>query len=229
MSEALALVETEAPKPTALMRQATDVANVCREIVMRTAMDLKGKKYVKVDGWSAIAATYGCIPSITSVVEDEKGITSIAELRKHDGTILATAQGFVGIDEPVWANRPGYARRGMSQTRAISRVCRTAFSFVVVLIDSNLSTTPAEEIPSDGEPLDAKPAPKVVQAVPAGGPLVRIGKSRGKLLSEIDDKDLSWQLKVAGENVEAEDPKWHKSNQEYLTQVQAEAARRVQG
>jgi hypothetical protein len=33
----------------------------------------------------------------------------------------------------------------MAQTRAISRVCRSAFAHCVVLISSDLSTTPAEE------------------------------------------------------------------------------------
>ena len=33
----------------------------------------------------------------------------------------------------------------MAQTRAISRVCRSAFAHCVVLIDAELSTTPAEE------------------------------------------------------------------------------------
>jgi hypothetical protein len=45
-----------------------------------------------------------------------------------------------------YENRPMYAKRAMAQTRAVSRVCRSAFAFVVVLIDSGLSTTPYEEM-----------------------------------------------------------------------------------
>jgi hypothetical protein len=45
----------------------------------------------------------------------------------------------------------------MAQTRAISRVCRSAFAFVVVLIDSDLSTTPAEEIAEDVTETKHKP------------------------------------------------------------------------
>ena len=38
----------------------------------------------------------------------------------------------------------------MCQTRAMSRAARSAFAHVVVLIDSGLSTTPAEEVPCGG-------------------------------------------------------------------------------
>jgi hypothetical protein len=66
------------------------------------------------------------------------------------GQVIATAEGFVGDDEPTWSSRPTYAKRAMCQTRAISRACRSAFAHVVVLIDRNLSTTPAEEVPFGG-------------------------------------------------------------------------------
>jgi hypothetical protein len=46
--------------------------------------------------------------------------------------------------------RPDYAIRAMASTRAVSRVCRAAFSHVVVLMDAGLSTTPAEEVPDGG-------------------------------------------------------------------------------
>jgi hypothetical protein len=66
------------------------------------------------------------------------------------GQVIATAEGFLGDDEEMWAKRPTYAKRAMCQTRAISRACRSAFAHVVVLIDRNLSTTPAEEVPFGG-------------------------------------------------------------------------------
>jgi hypothetical protein len=55
----------------------------------------------------------------------------------------------------------------MVQTRAISRACRSAFAHIVVLIDSKLSTTPAEEVPHGGfEDINTdkyEPAPKPVK------------------------------------------------------------------
>jgi hypothetical protein len=36
-------------------RQATDVAGVCKDIVHQTAQSIGGRKYVRVEGWQAIA------------------------------------------------------------------------------------------------------------------------------------------------------------------------------
>ena len=166
--------------PGELMHRATDVAGVCSEIVKRTAQSIQGRKYVKVEGWQSIAAAYGCVASATDVEKVADGVRAIGKLhRVSDGGLIATAEGFVGEDEPTWyggevmsygkpkglPKRPDYAIRAMAQTRAISRVCRSAFAFVVVLIDGNLSTTPAEEMgfaavpeedPKDAKPLSAK-------------------------------------------------------------------------
>jgi hypothetical protein len=146
-----------------LMRRATDVAGVCREIVTRTAQNIQGRKYVRVEGWQAIAVAYGCIASsrdVDGVYEPSGkliGVKAIGEVRRmSDGVLISTAEGFVGIDEPTWFGgeqngkklppRAMYAIRAMAQTRSESRACRGAFSFVVTLIDSNLATTPAEEM-----------------------------------------------------------------------------------
>ena len=140
------------PNPGVLMTQASDVAGVCRQIVSRTVQQIQGRKYVKVEGWQSIAAAYGCVASSTQVEKVEGGIRAIGELKRiSDGVLLATAEGFVGDDEKTWASRAEYAKRAMAQTRAISRVCRSAFAFVVVLIDGNLSTTPAEEMTYEHE------------------------------------------------------------------------------
>jgi hypothetical protein len=157
--------------PGAQMRQATDVAGVCREIVSKTAIAIQGRKYVRVEGWQSIATAYGCVAGSRDVEKTEDGYRAIGELRKiQDGTLIATAEGFVGRDEITWFGgekelwdkverktikrvlppRPLYAIKAMAQTRAISRVCRSAFAHVIVLIDEKLSTTPAEEVPSEG-------------------------------------------------------------------------------
>lgn len=234
MSEAaLALVESE-EKPSALMLRAKDVASVCAEIVKRTAMEIRGRKYVKVEGWASLAAAYGCVPSIREVVEEERGVKAVAELKRSDGAVVAVAEGFCGLDEPEWANRAMYARRGMAQTRAISRVCRTAFAFVVTLIDSDLQTTPAEEIPhSDASTAVVQAAPiRAVSKSDAAEPVrsqattCKFGRARGKFLCDLEDSDLQWQLAAARKSVESNDPKWGASNQKWLDTVAAEVSRR---
>jgi hypothetical protein len=155
------------PATAELYRQATDVAGVCRDIVLKTAVEIQGRKYVRVEGWQSIATAHGCVASARGVEKTEDGMRAIGEIRRmSDGQVIATAEGFVGKDEPIWYGGPDtvwdrvqrcekevirpkradYAIRAMAQTRAISRACRSAFAHVVVLIDAKLSTTPAEEV-----------------------------------------------------------------------------------
>lgn len=148
-------------------RASTDAAGLCRDIVLRTAQNIQGRKYVKVEGWQAIAVAHGCVASADEVErlneDGTQGFRAIGTIRRmSDGAEIARAEGFVGDDEGMWAKRPVYARRAMAQTRAISRACRSAFAHVVVLIDGNLSTTPAEEVPDAGFD-DPRPNLRVVQ------------------------------------------------------------------
>ncbi len=148
-----------------LYRRATDVAGVCKEIVTRTAQKIQGRGYVRVEGWMAIATAHGCVASIREVRQEKDGIAAVAELRRiEDGAVICSAEGFVGDDETTWQKRPMYARRAMASTRAISRVCRSAFAHVVVLMDAGLSTTPAEEIEEEHA------GPGSVITPPAGKP-----------------------------------------------------------
>lgn len=160
MSDERAMVLREAGEiqPAQQMRRASDVAGVCREIVKRTVKRVGNKDYVCVEGWQSIATAHGCVASVELVEAVDGGVRAVASLKRaSDGAELARAEGFVGDDEKTWASRPLYARRAMAQTRAISRVCRSAFAHVVVLIDNNLSTTPAEEM--DGIEEHSAPAP----------------------------------------------------------------------
>jgi hypothetical protein len=157
--------------PQILIRNSTDIAGICKQIVLKTSLDIQGKKYVRVEGWMSIATAHGCVASARDVEKVEGGFRAIGEIRRmSDGVVLSTAEGFVGEDEPTWfggeteywdrqkkekvkktlPRRPDYAIRAMCQTRAISRACRTAFAHVVVLMDAGLSTTPAEEVPAGG-------------------------------------------------------------------------------
>lgn len=147
-------------------RQATDAAGVCKAIVLKTAMTLQGRKYVRVEGWQAIANAFGCVASAMNVERVDTGYRAVGQVRRiADGAILAEAEGFVGDDETkTWAGRPEYAKRAMAQTRAISRACRSAFGFVVVMMDAGLETTPAEEMdfspPVEVRPKYSRPARK---------------------------------------------------------------------
>ncbi len=132
-------------------RQATDVAGMCKAIVTETAVRIQNRRYVRVEGWQAIAVAHGCVASARDVERIQGGVRAIGEVKRGtDGMVLATAEGFVGDDEATWGKREEYAKRAMAQTRAISRACRSAFAHVVVLMNAGLETTPAEEVPEGG-------------------------------------------------------------------------------
>jgi hypothetical protein len=197
----------EVENPQALMRRATNVAEICRSIVNATARQIGKKKYVEVEGWQSIATTYGCVLSARDVERVEGGIRAIGEVRRLDNNeIISSAEGFVGDDEPDWASRKEYARRAMAQTRAMSRAARTAFAFVVVLMRAGLSTTPAEEVPADGfgsHPMKranvAPPSNTNGEAPPASASdwravRVHFGKHKGTALGEMNEKLLEWYV-----------------------------------
>lgn len=144
MTTALAEVDN-----TALVshRAATNAAGICREAVLKTAIKIQGRRYVGVEGWQTIANSFGCVASAHDVEKVEGGIRAIGQIKRlSDGLVIAEAEGFVGDDEKTWASRPQYARRAMAQTRAMSRAARSAFAFVITLMDAGLETTPAEEM-----------------------------------------------------------------------------------
>jgi hypothetical protein len=165
---------------SSLFRVSTDAAGLCKDIVVATARNIQGRKYVQVEGWQAIAIAHGCTASSGEVKKTEEGgYSAIGKVIRMDtGMVIASAEGYVGPDEPTWfggegaygkklPKRPDYAIRAMAQTRAISRACRSAFAHVVVMMNAGLSTTPAEEVPAEGFDDHPKPTPmpeKVKQA-----------------------------------------------------------------
>ena len=154
----MSVVLAEQEAPAGVMGRGAAVAAACRQIVLSTTMDLRGKKYIRAEGWQALAAANGLSPRISMVEEMQNGdIRAVCDLiRLSDGETVASSEGFVGTDEPMWQNRPRYARRGMAQTRATSRACRSALAWIVPLLDADLSTTPAEEMEESAPAAKAK-------------------------------------------------------------------------
>ena len=205
--------------PAELMRQSSDVAGVCREIVTKTAHPINGENYVCVEGWQSIATAHGCVAGAEEPKGVDGGVQAMGYVKRmSDGMVLSTGYGFVGDDEKTWAKRAEYARRAMAQTRGISRACRSAFSHVVVMMDTGLMTTPAEEMHDTGEakPVSRNVAPKanvkpvdvkVVKEAPGQDPpyggetnlagergkwsvyVLGFGKHKGKTLGDIASSD----------------------------------------
>ncbi len=220
------------------MQQESHVADVCRDLVKKTAVNIHNKKYVQVEGWQSIATAHGCIAGSNEpqkVEGDESGYKAEGYVRHMEtGKILSTAWGFVGDDEVKWANSPVYARQAMAQTRAISRACRSAFAHVVTLIDTNLKTTPAEEVPEEGfdnKPKKERPKsmPKPVEAIetPEGewaDVVMHFGKNQGKRLGDLTPRQLGWYVENWAPNPEyessADDIALQRALQEYKGAVE---------
>ena len=189
------------------MTRAEGVADVCRKIVGKCVNNIAGKKYLKVEGWQAIASTFGYFAGAGETErvyqgEDLIGWKANGYIRDKAGVIVGTGEGFVGKDEKKWGSADEYACRAMAQTRAISRAARSVFSFVVVMIDENLSTTPAEEVGNEGfdhPQQQSTPAGTMQEELAKVGEIkvwedvvVHFGKNKGKRLGDLKPKTLEW-------------------------------------
>lgn len=171
------------------MTLASDTAHDCKSIVSKTAVKIQGKSYICVEGWQAISNRMGCMTSAVNITRCEGGIRATGQVRRIDtGEVIAEAEGFVGDDENTWKNRPEFARRAMAQTRAISRACRSAFAFVVTMMDAGLETTPAEEMPSQEVEVRPKFARQPPKTVEESDPLAqaRLAVDKCKTIDQLD-------------------------------------------
>lgn len=149
-----------ADRPAQLVQFATEAANALASVIESRKLysNIQGKKFVKCEGWTTLAAMLGVTPHEISVTEIDGAFTATVELRRlTDGQPVSRASAECGPDETTWKGRARYARRSMALTRATAKACRLAFSWIMAL--SGYEVTPAEEIPQDAGPRRAaKPA-----------------------------------------------------------------------
>lgn len=161
MEQSTALVRQmsdDAISPTDMISSATAIAQALARVIEKQhlASMISGRPYVRVEGWTTLAALRGCLPSERTVQEMEDGrYIAVVELRRADGVVLCVASGECGgPGERTWQQRPPYARRSMALTRATGKVCRIAFGWIMSL--AGYETTPAEEMEGLG---GGEPAP----------------------------------------------------------------------
>lgn len=136
-----------AANPKALIAGATEMADSLAGVIKKQNLfvSLKGKNYVKVEGWTTLAVMLGIVPREVSTVEENGVFTATIELvRISDQAVIGRASAECGEESP-WNTRPRYARRSMAQTRATGKACRLAFSWIMSL--AGYEATPAEEMP----------------------------------------------------------------------------------
>ena len=154
-----------AATPDALVASATEMANALAGVIEKQKLYnmLQGKRYVRCEGWTTLAAMMGVTPHEVDVTEKDGAYTATVELRRMaDNQPIARASAECGGKaEAMWNGRPPYARRSMALTRATSKAARLAFSWVMTL--AGYEATPAEEM--DGV-VEEKPAPRQAPAAP---------------------------------------------------------------
>lgn len=146
VTQTVTLGTLQASSSRALVESASDLATQLATIIERQGLSksLQGKKYVQVEGWTTLAVMLGCIArEVSTIEEDGVYIATVELVRMSDGVCLSRASAECG-DEKPWNTRPKYARRSMAQTRATSKVCRLAFSWIMTL--AGYQPTPVEEM-----------------------------------------------------------------------------------
>lgn len=162
MTQDTALVPREAPEPLvktpeeARERVGAEIAiaHERAKAVGRVIKDqhlyntIEGHDYVRVEGWTTLARSYELAPDIEWTQPNEEGghtaRARLVSMRTGEAWSHAEAECGTPGDGKQWINAASYAQKSMAQTRAISKVCRMALSWVIVL--AGYEPTPAEEM-----------------------------------------------------------------------------------
>ena len=98
-----------------VVARATEIANVGKDIIeQRRLFDvIGGRRHVNVEGWLTVGAMCGIVAREVHVTEAEDGtFTATVELiRLSDQAVIGRGSHMVAPDEPLWKDRPRYARR----------------------------------------------------------------------------------------------------------------------
>jgi len=137
-----------------MMNNAVHKAKRIAQIVNNQQLytQIGGKKHLDYEAWLTVAASYGARPSIewTEDIKDETGWIGVRARACLIDITTGTKYAFVNHEctreESSWADRDRYALLSMAETRAASKACRMAFSWVVVLAGEGYATTPSEEM-----------------------------------------------------------------------------------
>ncbi len=133
-----------------LVEKATKMADMLVPIIDKKNLytDIKGKKYVRAEGWTTMLAMLGIMPEVEWSQkldrEDELAYEARVILKTIDGKIISAAEAMCSSKEKNWNGRDEYAIRSMAQTRATGKAARLPFAWIMSL--AGYEATPAEEI-----------------------------------------------------------------------------------
>jgi len=187
--------------PTEVVTIGKNIADAVSDIVnSRKLYDtIKGKKYVRCEGWTTMGAMLGLFPQIVEVREekiDDKGnkkYIAVCEVRMIDGRLVSRAESECSSLEKNKVGQEDYALRSMAETRAVSKAFRICLSWVMTL--AGYEPTPAEEVSE--EMLNNKVIEQKVVETPVVEQ-VNLNVDKSKKITEKQRKLLFVRLREAG-------------------------------
>lgn len=148
-----------------IIEKATAIANSIAPIVEKSKLyeNIKGKKYVKAEGWTTMLAMLGIFPSTEYSKRMDRPNGEIAYearvvLRHYSGVIVGAGEAICSNREKIRGSWEEYAIKSMAQTRAEGKAARLGFSWIMTL--GGFAPTPAEEMVSEVEVVDQTPSPE---------------------------------------------------------------------
>jgi hypothetical protein len=113
---------------------------------------VKGKDYVKYEGWQTIGTALGVLPRIVEITKNDGFYQAKAEaILVKTGAVIGSAYGICSREEANWKDKPEYAVMAMAQTRAAGRALKMILSGFIA--HCGFEATPAEEVIDMGEPI----------------------------------------------------------------------------
>ena len=167
-AQPLALVEAPPPPqslfgsddPMEILKAATGVANALLAVATNQGfvIDIKGKKYPKVEAWQ----TMGAMLSMYTVCDWTRKLPDGWEARvsvfNRHGVLIGSAEASCLKTEHLRKSWDDFALRSMAQTRATGKAYRSNLAFIMVL--AGYEATPAEEMPPQDAPPPVRAADK---------------------------------------------------------------------
>lgn len=132
--------------------------------------NISGRNYPRVDWWTTVGMSLSLFPVEESVEKVETGdngeikYEAVVSVRRSGQVITRASHVASSREGKPWGHND-YSVRSMAVTRATGKAYRIGLSGLAVL--AGLEPTPAEEMPTTGQPVEAARTPRAVAPPPS--------------------------------------------------------------